>query len=111
VANGSVELQLDWATLSAEADPVSHIVGKAVSEVTLTKDYNTSEADFLKQDPILKDSARRAYLHIRKKATRVPHDQYKAQKSGKEFVTPPTQYRVTLHYSHPASRGWMDREV
>ena len=107
---GTVDLTIDYTTLSTQPNPVDTLVEMAVSELSLSHDYSNEETIFVKRDSVLRDSAKRAYLKMRKAQNAVPFDQFKAQKKGEEFHTPPATYRIALKYSKPHTRGFMDRQ-
>lgn len=108
---GSVEVLVDYEKVSQEADPVQHLIDRAVSEVMLQKKYSDEERRFLQKDARLRESARKGWLKVRSRATSVPFDRYKSEKKGAEFHAPPTQYRMKLYYDRPGTRGFLEREV
>lgn len=109
-ATGTVRVTVSWEQLSAESDPVASLHQRACSELSLAHEYNEHEVGFVRDDAVLKDSCRRAYLGLRKQAERIPRDEFSAKKKGKEFLAPQmASVPLDLTYTRPNSRGRFDR--
>jgi hypothetical protein len=108
---GHVKVRLDWQSLQSAENPMEYISEQAQRQLRFTYRYSDAEIRYVANEELFRRSCEHAYHLCRKLAEKRWARDQKAWKHGGEPSQQPLEWRVSIKFHRPQTRGFANREV